>query len=162
MFLWLNIKGYLMAAIIVGFLMQVLIIYSGLYAMIVHKNPYNYQRKLTPAWLFAFASASSAATIPVSIDTVVATGQVSDGIARFVIPLGASVNMDGGAVRIICNTVWLAYQNGITPTIGDYILLIFCATLGSMGAAPGKSKVYCLWVSLYFVQSYLTNQTSLS
>ena len=76
------------------------------------------------------------ATIPISIDTVVSTGEVSDGVARFVIPLGSSVNMDGGAVRIICNTIWLAYQNGIVPTAGDYILLVMCSTLGSMGAAP--------------------------
>jgi Na+/H+-dicarboxylate symporter len=55
---------------------------------------------------------------------------------RFVIPMGASVNMDGGAIRIICNTVWLAYQNGHVPTVGDYIILVLCATLGSMGAAP--------------------------
>ena len=120
----------------IGFLMQIIIVYSGLYATMVRKNPFNYLRQLTPAWLFAFACASSAATIPISINTVVSTGEVSDGVARFVIPLGASVNMDGGAVRIICNTIWLAYQNGIVPTAGDYILLVMCSTLGSMGAAP--------------------------
>lgn len=49
--------------------------------------------------------------------------------------------MDGGAIRIICNTVWLAYQNGHVPTVGDYIILVLCATLGSMGAAPSASLV---------------------
>ncbi len=71
-----------MAAILLGFLMQALIVYCGLYTIMVRKNPFKYLRQLTPAWLLAFASASSAATIPVSIDTIIATGQVSDGVAR--------------------------------------------------------------------------------
>lgn len=141
--------GYLMAAIMIGFMMQIILVYSGLYASMVRKNPFNYLRQLTPAWLFAFACASSAATIPISIDTVVSTGEVSDGVARFVIPLGSSVNMDGGAVRIICNTIWLAYQNGIVPTAGDYILLVMCSTLGSMGAAPVPNASLVLVITSY-------------
>ena len=43
-----------------------------------------------------------------------------------------SVNMDGSCIQIVCSCVWLAYQNGITPTAADYILLVFCATFGSV------------------------------
>lgn len=96
-----------------------------------------------------FASASSAATIPVSIDCATSTGKVPDGVARFCIPLGATVNMDGGAIYIICASVWLAYQNGIVPTATDYILLVICATLGSMGTAPVPSAVIVLTLTAY-------------
>lgn len=63
--------------------------------------------------------------------------------------MGSSVNMDGGAIRIICNTVWLAYQNGHVPTVGDYIILVLCATLGSMGAAPVPSASLVLVITAY-------------
>jgi len=66
------------------------------------------------------------ATLPVTIDCAVGAG-ASDGVARFCIPLGATINMDGGAIYIICAAVWLAYNNGIVPTAGDYILLVICA-----------------------------------
>ncbi len=57
--------------------------------------------------------------------------------------------MDGGAIYIICANVWLAYQNGIVPTATDYILLVMCATLGSMGTAPVPSAVIVLVLTTY-------------
>ena len=66
---------------------------------------------MVPAMAMGFATSSSAATIPVSIDCAVSSGDVPAGVARFVIPLGATINMDGAAIYIICGSVWLAYQN---------------------------------------------------
>jgi len=53
-----------------------------------------------------------------------------------VLPLGATVNMDGAAIYITCTAVSLAYLNGIVPTAANYVILAFCATLGSIGTAP--------------------------
>ena len=124
--------GYLVAALCTGLIMQVVFVYFGLYIFFVRKNPLKFLKTMVPAQCLAFASASSAATLPVTIDCAVGAGS-SDGVARFCIPLGATVNMDGGAIYIICASVWLAYNNGIVPTAGDYILLVICATFGSMG-----------------------------
>merc|ERR1712146_369499 len=67
---------------------------------------------IVPAQLFAFVTASSAATIPKSIESCVDSQMVPDVIARFVIPLGAVINMDGGAVYFVTATIWLGVLNG--------------------------------------------------
>ena len=126
--------GYLLLAMIVGLLMQFLLVYTSLYIFFVRKNPFKYFKHLIPALVMAFSVDSSAATIPVSIDCAVSSGDVPVGIARFVVPLGATINMDGSAISLICSCVWLAYQNGIVPGVNEYILLVVAATVGSMGA----------------------------
>jgi Na+/H+-dicarboxylate symporter len=82
--------GVLIAAILVGLLIQVSVVYSGLYTLFVRKNPLKYYKHLIPAWMMAFASSSSAATIPVSLECVVGSGEVPVGVARFVVPLGST------------------------------------------------------------------------
>jgi hypothetical protein len=82
--------GVLVAAILVGLLIQVSVVYSGLYTLFVRKNALKYYKHLIPAWMMAFASSSSAATIPVSLECVVSSGEVPVGVARFVVPLGAT------------------------------------------------------------------------
>ena len=171
--------GFLVAAFCIGLVMQVIFVYFGLYIFFVRKNPFRFLKTMVPAHCLAFASASSAgkslliylchmmctfytprthisshvphfysATLPVTIDCAVGAG-ASDGVARFCIPLGATINMDGGAIYIICASVWLAYNNGIIPTAGDYILLVICATFGSMGTAPVPSAVIILILTSY-------------
>ena len=98
--------GVLFAAVCVGLLMQFLLVYSGFYIGFVRKNPFKYYKHIVPAMAMGFATSSSAATIPVSIDCAVASGDVSVGVARFVIPLGATINMDGSCIYIICGAVW--------------------------------------------------------
>jgi hypothetical protein len=82
--------GVLIAAILVGLLIQVSVVYSGLYTLFVRKNPLKYYKHLIPAWMMAFASSSSAATIPVSLECVISSGEVPVGVARFVVPLGST------------------------------------------------------------------------
>jgi len=82
--------GVLIAAILVGLLIQISVVYSGLYTLFVRKNPLKYYKHLIPAWMMAFASSSSAATIPVSLECVISSGEVPVGVARFVVPLGAT------------------------------------------------------------------------
>ena len=126
--------GYYVIAVFVGYLAQFFLVYTSLYIGFVRKNPFRYFKHLIPAMMLAFSTDSSAATIPVSIDCAVSSGDVAVGIARFVVPLGATINMDGSAISLICACVWMAYQNGIVPGVGEYILLAVAATVGSMGA----------------------------
>lgn len=129
--------------------MQVFIVYIGAYALITRSNPFAYLKHITPAQTMAFASASSAATIPMTIKSVLSTGRVSETITRFVVPLGATVNMDGGAIYFPCACIWLAVLNGITPTVSDYILLVIIATIGSAGTAPVPSASLVLIITAY-------------
>jgi len=59
------------------------------------------------------------------------------------------VNMDGGCIYIVCACTWLAFYNGITPTFANYLILVFCATLGSMGAAPVPASLFVLIMTSY-------------
>jgi Na+/H+-dicarboxylate symporter len=132
--------GYLLGAIFVGLMLQFFVVYCGMYILFIRRSPIAYFKNAIPAFTMAFACASSAATLPVSMDCAIRFG-IPEGLARFILPLGATVNMDGTSIQIICSCVWLAYQNGIVPGTADYILLAVCATMGSMGAAPSASIV---------------------
>lgn len=128
--------GLLMGASFVAWSMQVIFTYIGLFAVMTRSNPFNYLKYIIPAQLFAFSSASSAATIPYSLKSVASSGVVPDVIGRFVVPFGATVNMDGGAVYFVCAGIWLAILNGEEVTAANFILLIILATVGSIGTAP--------------------------
>merc|ERR1719471_1518490 len=122
-----------MASSCIAWGLQVVFIYMGLFALLTRSNPFTYLKHVVPAQLFAFSTASSAATIPTSLNAVKATGVVPDVIGRFVIPFGATVNMDGGAVYFVCAGIWLAVLNGQEVTAANFILLIVLATIGSIG-----------------------------
>ena len=81
--------GYLVAAISVGMVMQVIVVYFGGYLILIRQNPIIYFKKMIPAYTLAFASASSAATLPQTLNCAIASG-IPKGIARFCLPLGAT------------------------------------------------------------------------
>jgi len=141
--------GWLVLTTIMAMITHYLVVDWGLFYAITKKNPWSYMKNIIPAQTMAFACASSAATVPVTLRSVKATGFVSDVVARFVIPLGATVNMDGGAIYFPCACIWLAILNGITPNAGEYVLLIFIATIGSAGTAPVPSASLVLIVTAY-------------
>jgi Na+/H+-dicarboxylate symporter len=93
--------GYLVVATVLAMALQFFVVYVGLFAFFTRSNPFAYLKCIIPAQTMAFACASSAATIPMTLKSVQSTGRVPDSIARFVVPLGATVNMDGGAIYFV-------------------------------------------------------------
>ena len=130
--------GWLIFASLTGFLAHILITDIGLLYFLAKVNPFEYLSYIVPAQVTALSCASSAATLPVTLRCVKATGMVPDDIRNFVCPLGATVNMDGSAIYFPCACVWLAYLNGIDPNASHFILLVILSTVGSVGTAPGK------------------------
>ncbi|KAL7523109.1 hypothetical protein ACHAWF_000374 [Thalassiosira exigua] len=106
--------GFLIAAVFAGLCLQLMVVYNGLYILFIRMNPFLYYKHMIPAFSVVFATASSAATLPVSIDCAVASGRVPEGVAKFVLPLGATINMDGSCIYIVCACIWLAYYKGTT------------------------------------------------
>lgn len=141
--------GLLMGSSFLAWGLQVVFVYMGLFAVLTKSNPLTYLKAIIPAQLFAFASASSAATIPESIKAVRASGVVPDVIGKFVIPFGATVNMDGGGVYFVCASIWLAVLNGKEVNFASFLLLIIIATLGSIGTAPVPSASLVLIITAY-------------
>lgn len=109
--------GFLVAATVLGMILHYFIFYIGVFYLLTRWNVFKYMRGIVPAQTMAFASASSAATIPVTLRSVMSTGVVPETVARFVVPLGATINMDGGAIYFPCACIWLAYLNGETVCI---------------------------------------------
>jgi Na+/H+-dicarboxylate symporter len=77
------------------------------------------------------------------------TGEVPDAIGRFIVPLGATINMDGSAIYFPCACIWLAILNGVEVDVSAYLLLVIIATVGSAGTAPVPSSALVLIITAY-------------
>ena len=99
------------------------------------RNPMEYVRALSPALLTAFSTASSSATYPVTRDCTVDSAGVSRRSADFVLPLGATINMDGTALYEAVAAVFIANAIGVDLTMADQIIIVLTATLAAIGAA---------------------------
>lgn len=141
--------GYLVAAIITGQIMHVVVLWFLIFYAFTRWNPFTYLKNIVPAQTMAFACSSSAATIPVTLQSVRNTGRVPEAILRFVVPLGATINMDGTALGYPVTCIWLATLNGIQPTAASYVLLVIISTVGSIGTAPIPSAGLVLVITAY-------------
>ena len=99
--------AYLVLACCFGFIMQFLIVHGLIFYFVTKLNPLWYFKHIIPAQTMAFACASSAATIPVTLRSVRSTGLVPESILKFVVPLGATINMDGSGKNICCCAIIL-------------------------------------------------------
>ena len=106
-------------------------------------NPITFLKKMRDPAAFAFSTASSGATIPVTLHTVEHKMGVKNSIASFTVPMGATINMDGTAMMQGVATVFIANVYGIDLSLTDYLLVVLTATLASVGTAavPGVGLV---------------------
>ena len=118
-------------------------IYQILLKLFTGLNPLKFIKKFFPVMAFAFSTATSNATIPLSIDTLSKKMGVSKKISSFTIPLGATINMDGTAIMQGVAVCFAAQAFGIQLSAGDYATVIATATLASIGTAgvPGVGLV---------------------
>tara|TARA_R100001369_G_scaffold32700_1_gene57362 strand:+ start:5048 stop:6337 length:1290 start_codon:yes stop_codon:yes gene_type:complete len=124
-----------------------LILMLALYAAIVwisaRKTPKFFYNAIAPAQLLAFSTSSSAATLPVTIDCVENNLNVPKEVASFVLPIGATINMDGTSLYQAVAAVFIAQAFGIDLSLGAQLMIIVTATLASIGSAavPGAGMV---------------------
>lgn len=106
-------------------------------------NPFVFFRKMRPAMLFAFSTASSNATLPITLETATRHLGIRNTIASFTIPLGATINMDGTAIMQGVATVFIAQAYNIDLNLIQYLSIILTATLASIGTAgvPGVGLI---------------------
>ena len=97
-------------------------------------NPATFFKKIFPAAAFAFTSTSSVATLPITKECCDEMG-VENDISSFVLPLGATINMDGTAIYQCVAAIFLAKCVGIDLTLGQMITIVITATLASIGTA---------------------------
>lgn len=114
-------------------------------------NPLVFIKKMRPAHIFAFSTASSNATIPVTLQVVEQRMGVGNSTAAFTIPLGATVNMDGTAIMQGVATVFIANVYGIDLTLTQYLTVIGMSILASIGTA-GVPGVGLIMLAMVFNQ----------
>jgi len=143
--------GFLMCAAFVGFGLHFVLVYMCLFFLITKSNPLKFLKFLLPAQMMAVATSSSVATLPMTLDCVIKSKQVPPHIARFVVPMGATLNMDGGGIYMCVAIIFLAITEGIEEqiTAATYVLLIIIATIGSAGTAPVPSASLVIIITAY-------------
>lgn len=122
---------------------HVLVVYTGLIALLGRLNPMRYFRGSIDALVVAYSSASSSGTLPVSLRCAQDNLGVSRGVAGFVLPVGATINMDGTALYQGVVALFVAQFVGIDLSMADYGMIILTGTLASIGTAgvPGAGLV---------------------
>ena len=131
-----------MVSVLLGLVAQVIVVYIPMLIILTRLNPMPLFRKIVPVATFGFSSASSGATIPVTLKQTDEMG-IPRKISAFTIPLGATVNMDGTAIMQGVAVIFVANAYGIPLTMSDFMTVIFTATLASVGAAgvPGVGLI---------------------
>ena len=118
----------------IGYIIHAVVVYSVSAKAFAGINPITFFKGASAAMIFAFTSTSSAATLPVSKECADNMGAEGD-ISSFVLPLGATINMDGTAIYQCVATVFLASCAGMHLTISQMVLVVVTATLASIGTA---------------------------
>jgi Na+/H+-dicarboxylate symporter len=117
--------------------------YSLMLRVLGRLSPATFLRKMRDVLMFAFSTASSNATLPVTMETARNRLGVDNRVASFTLPLGATLNMDGTAIMQGVATAFIAQAYNIDLAMGDYLMVILTATLASIGTAgvPGVGIV---------------------
>ncbi len=128
--------------VIIG-LLSMLGVYSAMVWFTTRRAPRIFLKAIAPAQLVAFSTSSSAATLPVTLDCVQNKLDVPEEVASFVLPIGATINMDGTSLYQAVAAVFIAQAFGMDLGLGAQLMIIVTATLASIGSAavPGAGMV---------------------
>lgn len=126
----------------ISYIVHAVIVYSLSVKTLAGLNPIKFFKGMAPAMAMAFSSASSVGTLPINLDCTEKLGAKRD-IASFVLPLGATINMDGTAIYQGVCAVFIARCFGIDLTLAEMITIVLTATLASIGTAgvPGSGMI---------------------
>ncbi|HJN98880.1 MAG TPA: dicarboxylate/amino acid:cation symporter [Candidatus Marinimicrobia bacterium] len=139
----LGALGYYMIAVILGLIIHAGITYNGLLKFMSKMPLKTFYKGIAPAQLLAFSTSSSGATLPVTMDCCEEELGVSEEVSSFVLPLGATINMDGTALYQAVAAVFIAQTLGMGLGIGAQLTIILTAVLASIGTAavPGAGII---------------------
>ena len=131
------------AAVYIALAIHLAVVYGGMLKGLSGLSPVRFFKKLFPAMAVAFSTASSSAALPVTMDMTINKIGASKDISSFSLPLGATVNMDGTAIYQGGSAVFIAQVYGINITPSMALMIVFSATLASIGTAgvPGAGAI---------------------
>ncbi|XP_030645639.1 solute carrier family 1 member 9 [Chanos chanos] len=127
--------GMYMVTVMVGLFIHGGIILPVIFFTVTRKNPFKFYSGIFQAWITALGTASSAGTLPVTFRCLEENLKIDKRVTRFVLPIGATINMDGTALYEAVAAIFIAQMNGIDLDGGQIITVSMTATLASVGAA---------------------------
>jgi len=125
--------------VLLGLAIMVIIVYPLIIQFLTKVKYVDFFKAIFPAQMLAFTTSSSAATLPVTMDCVENKIGVSEEVTSFVLPLGATINMDGTSIHQAVSAVFIAQAFGHDLTLGHQLMIVLTATLSSIGAAAVPS-----------------------
>ena len=139
----LKALGWYCVAVLIGLLLHVFIVYSSLFKMFSKMRLRDFFKAIRPAILLGFSTSSSLATLPVTMERVEKNLGVKEEVASFVLPVGATINMDGTSLYQAVAAVFIAQALGMDLTIAQQLTIVLTATAASIGAAgvPGAGII---------------------
>ncbi|MEM6697864.1 MAG: dicarboxylate/amino acid:cation symporter [Bacteroidota bacterium] len=138
----LSALGTYMITVIIGLALMVGV-YAAAVAIFAKKNPLWFLNKISPAQLLAFSTSSSAATLPVTMERVTEHVGVDEEVSSFVLPVGATINMDGTSLYQAVAAVFISLALGHDLAFSDQLVIVLTALLASIGSAavPGAGLI---------------------
>jgi len=127
--------GKYVLSVVAGLFIHGFIVLPIILILFAKRNPLEYVQNLGKALLTAFSTASSSATLPLTMEGVIDEAKVTPKVGRFVLPLGATINMDGTALYEAVAVIFIAQSYGIDLSVAQMVIVFFTATLAAIGAA---------------------------
>lgn len=129
--------------VLVGLGLMMFVVYPGAFTFLTKIKYMEFFKGIRPAQLLAFSTSSSSATLPVTMDCAEQKLNVQPEVASFVLPLGATINMDGTSLYQSVAAVFIAQALGLELSISSQLMIVLTATLASIGSAgvPGAGMV---------------------
>ena len=139
----LGALGLYMAVVVGGLMIHVFLIYGALLKFLTPLSFKVFYQGIAPAQLVAFSTSSSGATLPVTMERVEEKLGVSEEVSSFVLPLGATINMDGTALYQAVAAVFIAQSLGMDLSLGAQLIIVMTAVMASIGtpAVPGAGII---------------------
>lgn len=120
-------------------MIMVFIVYPFFVSLFSKTSYRHFFNSIAPAQMLAFSTSSSAATLPVTMDCVTNNLKVPDKVSNFVLPIGATVNMDGTSLYQAVAVLFLAQMHMIDLNLSQQLIIVFTATMASIGSAAVPS-----------------------
>ena len=127
--------GKYMITVACALVFHAMVVLPAILYFVAKRSPWEYAKAMSPALLTAFSSASSNGTLPLTLTCVEERAGISNRVGSFVLPLGATINMDGTALYEVVAVLFIAQFSGIDLSMADQLVVAFTALLASIGAA---------------------------
>lgn len=139
----LGALGWYTAAVLMGLILHVLIVYASLFKLFSNMKLRDFFKAMQPAILLGFSTSSSSATLPVTMERAENNLGVDEEVSSFVLPIGATINMDGTSLYQAVAAVFIAQALGLDLSVAQQLTIVLTATLASVGAAgvPGAGII---------------------